>query len=389
MHTLSPANERPTQASRFANPFLSWAAAVVATGFGSLPLFQRIGMLEISVFSGVAFASCCSAWICRKSCPKKNMANPEGPIESKFANMGSLLQSVLPVWQRHVETVKRQSETAVNQLLSSFSGIVTRFDAAGFIGASGKASADTQQGTIRLLTSCERELSPVIHSLQRIVTSKLDLMKSLESLASATTELQDLASDIGIIAAQTNILAINAAIEAARSGRSGRGFAVIAADMRRLSLVSADTAKRIGKRIGESSEAMKLALDAAEKASEADIKAIAASEQVIDDVLCHIRTLSKSADAMREQGNEIRTEVERLLYSLQYQDRVHQILEVVEADMARMQQTVAAPDIPIPAVDLWMSGLGQRYSMDDERINHGWVSEGRNMAGNKHNVEFF
>jgi methyl-accepting chemotaxis protein len=71
---------------------------------------------------------------------------------------------------------------------------------------------------------------------------------------------------------------------------------------------------------------------------------------------------------MREKGNIIRADVENLLFSLQYQDRVSQILAVIDEDMRRFREQVGAEQLPSP--EEWLRQLSTNYTMDDERDNH-------------------
>ncbi|MBI3229522.1 MAG: hypothetical protein HYZ45_04845 [Burkholderiales bacterium] len=117
-------------------------------------------------------------------------------------------------------------------------------------------------------------------------------------------------------------------------------------------------------------EVMQVTLEAAARAAEQDKKAIIASGDVVQDVLNHVRNLGASSERMREQGVIIRHDVENLLVTLQYQDRVSQILTVVDDDMHRLQETVSSGEAFAPTPEEWLDHLGGSYTMDDERANH-------------------
>jgi methyl-accepting chemotaxis protein len=299
-----------------------------------------------------------------------------------------LLESVLPVWERHLSSVRSQMEAAVTSLAGSLAEINRQFEVAGFTGAGGigASSGQREEKTISLLTLCERELQPVVSAMNRLVDSKGTMATAIHELSAATRELHNMANGVRQIAFQTNLLAINAAIEAAHAGAAGHGFAVLAREIRNLSELSANTGSQIEDRVKHVAQVMKNTVQTAVQAAEDDKIAMELSGRVVEDVLSHVRELSGDAQTMREQGNVIRSEVEQLLLHLQFQDRVGQILGAVEDDMGRLGQAVTARQA-LPAPAQWLAELSSRYTMDDQRLDHDGRAPAPAAAGGS--VDFF
>ncbi|WP_438947427.1 methyl-accepting chemotaxis protein [Undibacterium fentianense] len=221
-----------------------------------------------------------------------------------------------------------------------------------------------------------------------MIDSKDELLTCIRDLSKSTSDMNNMAHEVGQIAAQTNLLAINAAIEAARVGIQGRGFAVVADEVRKLSQLSAETGKRMAERVGHISAVMKVALNAADRSAIQDKKILEVSGAVVTDVLNHVETMGDAAEQMRHHGNVIRSDIEDLLVALQFQDRISQILQVVRNDMTKMCELANdLKQVGMPSTDAWLEHLQSTYTMNDEHRNHG--SRGDASVSKDSEITFF
>ena len=79
--------------------------------------------------------------------------------------------------------------------------------------------------------------------------------------------------------------------------------------------------------------------------------------------------MSGNAEKMRGQGNVIRAEVDKLMVNLQFQDRVSQLISVIDTDIARLKDALEG-DLPLPSAQEWLDELQSHYTMPDQRRGH-------------------
>ncbi|MGE4549588.1 MAG: methyl-accepting chemotaxis protein [Intestinibacillus sp.] len=151
------------------------------------------------------------------------------------------------------------------------------------------------------------------------------MTEAMAHIAKASEEIQKINQVINNIAFQTNILSLNAAVEAARAGTAGRGFAVVADEVRSLALKSAEAAKNTAELIEMSVRAVKrgneIAAQTAESLQEVAEKNRDANEMIL---------------AIAKASGEQSTAVEQILVG------IDQISTVVQVNSATSEESAAA-----------------------------------------------
>ena len=299
-----------------------------------------------------------------------------------IAGLDRLCQGVLPVWGGQIEMARAHMEEAAISLAQRFADISKRLNAS-ISRMDGSTGTDHSQSLIGLLQEAQKDLDSIITGLSEALSNKESLLQEITALSSHTEALQHMAKDVGDIANQTNLLALNAAIEAARAGEAGRGFAVVADEVRKLSTLSGETGKKIGSTIATVNSAIAHSLSVSRTYAEQDQALVRNSSEVIGHVIARFSRaatdLTESSEAMRNEGVAIGHEVEDVLVALQFQDRVSQVLNHVNHDLQKLktniedgqkQQESGKNDHHIDAAR-WLDDLSKTYTMPEQHVVHG------------------
>jgi methyl-accepting chemotaxis protein len=309
---------------------------------------------------------------------------------SSQASAGSPTSGALQIWARQVENARQQTESAVTDLTVRFGDIVQKMDAS--IAASERESASHAQAATVDGEQAERELSQVTAALHEMQRGRDVLTAEIAAIVTYIAELQRMAEDVKLIAFQTNMLSVNAAIQAAHAGEGGKGFAVVAHEVQILSKASRDTGQKIDQRVGAITATLRKIGEHNKSVSGHDAAAIRTSEESIRTVLERQRErtsqFAANASSTRAGHNAIKNLIEDALVNLQFQDRVSQILAQVVGAMQQADapafdgsgepegEPAGDPEVAAEAQRQQLREMASTYTTDEQRRIHAGLEAG-------------
>lgn len=167
-------------------------------------------------------------------------------------------------------------------------------------------SADNSEQAVQLLSSVNQEVRDAEDCMAL-------LTEAMESISKASQDTSNIIHTIDEIAFQTNLLALNAAVEAARAGNAGAGFSVVAEEVRKLALRSADAAQSTEVLIGSTVDRVSQGVDLVNRTSHAFTgasKGMARAETLVQEIAGTSRQQAIGIDKINDSVTEMESVIQ-------------------------------------------------------------------------------
>jgi len=173
-----------------------------------------------------------------------------------------------------------------------------------------------------------------IASIQTMSEGSMDLVTAMNEMSLQIKHIDKLLGEINGISSQTNLLALNAAIEAARAGEAGRGFAVVADEVRSLSQRSEQFSEEIRTEYEGIQNTMIVANNIVGSMASSDLSLSMNSKNRMDELMIEMEQMNQKVANELQQvstfSEEISNGVNVALRSLQFEDMTSQLINHME-----------------------------------------------------------
>jgi len=252
--------------------------------------------------------------------------------------------------RKQIHVVIQQTEQATNTISNSFQAVMNKATLQArqamelLEGTQGAAAEGSPQSLKDFIRVSDERLTKMADEVVRVADLSVRMVQELDGVQGRTQAIDGFLLDVEKLADQTSLLALNADIEAARVGEHGRGFSVVAHEVRRLSQRSHQFSDRIRQHLKEVKAGLNKTYGDMRTLSAADMEH---ALKIKDDVISLTRSLEEKNREVAETvgrintiSKEIAQDVHNVVMSLQFQDITSQKLTSMLEPMDQLRRSL-------------------------------------------------
>ena len=347
---------------------LGWPALALCAGLLLLFLMDETWAAYVAVV-GIVLMWFISIFVPGQSVSKEQKTNLQdlpamrviACIQSGAGNVVSASEVLVQGIEQDLVQQRTLQADAIQTLIIGFTGIeaATREQSDlvhELITASEKVKATSSANNQNYLEEMLAIVQRMADNIETTSKSSVQLVSALNDLRDQIMAIERLLGEIEGISKQTNLLALNAAIEAARAGEAGRGFAVVADEVRALSLRSSDFSKLIGSKHQVMKETIARAGMVIGAIASQDLDMTLSTQGRVKEIVGELDELNVHTAQQLEKifavADKISSDVSDAVRSLQFEDMMRQLSERTSKRVKVLQEGVLAMHESIGAIDL-------------------------------------
>lgn len=240
----------------------------------------------------------------------------------------------------HQISLSDQIATATQEIVGSISEVVINCSDTATL--ANELRDNTQEGS--------RDMQYIVNDMCNLKLEMSEISNALTQLTSDASAVTDMLNVIRSISEQTNLLALNAAIEAARAGEAGRGFAVVADEVRTLSQRTNTSTEDIQSVL----ERLNLSVSRTIKSMETGMSLTESSAEKIDSVGDKLKNILSSVNEVTDRSTQIATATEE-------QNQVIEEISRHTSDIAEEMKALSTSATELTAMSDQISQLSEDY----------------------------
>lgn len=279
-----------------------------------------------------------------------NQRRRQEELMRRWMDVGQRYGEAALVLRREIQSVIKQTEQATGTIASSFEAVINKATIQArqamelLEGTQGAASDGVPQSLKDFIQVSDERLNKMADEVVRVADLSVNMVRELDGVQNRTQAIDGFLLDVEKLADQTSLLALNADIEAARVGEHGRGFSVVASEVRRLSKRSHEFSDRIRVHLKEVRTGLSKTYGDMRTLSAADMEhALKIKEDVISltrSLEGKNREVAETVSRINEISREIAQDVQNVVVSLQFQDITSQKLSGMLEPMDDLRRTL-------------------------------------------------